>query len=70
MKYFLVMNILLLKMNDDVLINYVICKQRLLLLQELLSEYRKTTTLGDALADTVANMKVLKRIMKEKYEIN
>lgn len=70
MKYFLVMNILLLKMNDDVLINYVICKQRLLLLQELLNEYRKTTTLGDALADTVANMKVLKRIMKEKYEIN
>ena len=66
MKYFLVMNILLLKMNDDVLINYVICKQRLLLLQELLNEYRKTTTLGDALADTVANMKVLKRIMKEK----
>ena len=57
-------------MNDDVLINYVICKQRLLLLQELLSEYRKTTTLGDALTDTVANMKVLKRIMKEKYEIN
>lgn len=70
MKYFLVMNILLLKMNDDVLINYVICKQRLLLLQELLNEYSKTTTLGDALADTVANMKVLKRIMKEKYEIN
>ena len=57
-------------MNDDILINYVICKQRLLLLQELLNEYRKTTTLGDALADTVANMKVLKRIMKEKYEIN
>lgn len=56
-------------MNDDVLIDYVICKQRLLLLQELLSEYRKTTTLGDALADIVANMKVLKRIMKEKYEI-
>lgn len=56
-------------MNNDVLIDYVICKQRLLLLQELLSEYRKTTTLGDALADTVANMKVLKRIMKEKYEI-
>lgn len=66
MKYFLVMNILLLKMNDDVLINYVICKQRLLLLQELLNEYSKTTTLGDALEDTVANMKVLKRIMKEK----
>lgn len=53
-------------MNDDVLINYVICKQRLLLLQELLNEYSKTTTLGDALEDTVANMKVLKRIMKEK----
>lgn len=66
MKYFLVMNTLLLKMNDDVLINYVICKQRLLLLQELLNEYSKTTTLGDALEDTVANMKVLKRIMKEK----
>lgn len=70
MKYFLVMNILLLKMNDDVLINYVICKQRLLLLQELLSEYSKTTTLGDTLADTIANMKVLKRIIKEKYESN
>ena len=70
MTYFLVINISLLKMNDDILINYVICKQRLLLLQELLNEYRKTTTLGDALADTVANMKVLKRIMKEKYEIN
>ena len=70
MTYFLIINISLLKMNNDVLINYVICKQRLLLLQELLNEYRKTTTLGDALADTVANMKVLKRIMKEKYEIN
>lgn len=56
-------------MNDDVLIDYVIRKQRLLLLQELLSEYRKTTTLGDALADTVANIKVLKRIMKEKYGV-
>lgn len=54
---------------DDIFVDYVIGIQHFKYLQELLTKYSKTTTLGDALVDIVANMKVLKRIMKEKYEI-
>lgn len=54
-------------MNDDILIDYVICKQRSMYLQELLKDYNKTTTIGDALIDTVEKLKVLKRKLKEEY---
>lgn len=57
-------------MSSDLLIDYVICKQHSLYLQELLNEYSKTTTIGDALIDTVENLKVLKRKLKEEYETN
>lgn len=54
-------------MNNDILIDYVICKQRSIYLQELLKDYNKNTTIGDALIDTVENLKVLKRRLKEEY---
>lgn len=54
-------------MSNDILIDYVICKQRSIYLQELLNKYNKTTTIGDALVDTIENLKVLKRKLKEEY---
>lgn len=57
----------LLNMSDDPLIDYVICKQRSIYLQELLKDYNKNTTIGDALVDTLENLKVLKRRLKEEY---
>lgn len=62
-----VIPLILKSMNDDILIDYVICKQRSMYLQELLKDYNKTTTIGDALIDTVEKLKVLKRKLKEEY---
>lgn len=62
-----VIPLILKSMNNDILIDYVICKQRSIYLQELLKDYNKNTTIGDALIDTVENLKVLKRRLKEEY---
>ena len=62
-----VIPLILNSMNDDILIDYVICKQRSIYLQELLKDYNKNTTIGDALVDTLENLKVLKRKLKEEY---
>lgn len=62
-----VIPLILKNMSNDILIDYVICKQRSIYLQELLKDYNKNTTIGDALIDTLENLKVLKRRLKEEY---
>ena len=54
-------------MNYNILIDYLIYKQRSIYLQELLKDYNKNTTIGDALIDALENLKVLKRRLKEEY---
>lgn len=53
-------------MIDNIFADYIIGIQHFRYLQELLTKYSKTTTLGDALVDTENNLKDIKhKIIKK-----
>ena len=56
------------KIMDDIFVDYVIGIQHFKYLQELLTKYSKTTTLGDALVDTENNLKDIKHKIIKRYE--
>lgn len=53
---------------DNIFADYVIGIQHFRYLQELLTKYSKTTTLGDALVDTENNLKDIKHKIVKRYE--